>query len=141
MNQLFFRKYCLNKGICYTLIDKNKTQKLGKDYYKTENGVVTEIFCSCPKDYTGLRCETPVENSVYEIINNNQFKNTSKVVMSNEKTKDVEYKLTKNNACPSEYRCLNGGTCVVDQVIGPKCMCTAEYTGLNCGQSKTYYKK
>ena len=41
---------------------------------------------------------------------------------------------THHLTCPDWYKCLNGGICVIDLVTGPKCLCTAEFEGLNCGK-------
>ena len=41
-----------------------------------------------------------------------------------------------STACPSTYNCKNGGTCVLDVERGPRCLCTADFTGLDCSTAK-----
>lgn len=67
LNQEYLRSYCLNNGICYTLVNsKNKhhhhqkTNHQNNEQYKLSNSIVSDIFCSCANDYTGTRCEQPI---------------------------------------------------------------------------------
>jgi hypothetical protein len=58
----------------------------------------------------------------WKIPLNSKIKNTSLT----SKVHDIK--------CPDWYNCLNDGTCVVDLVVGPKCLCTEDFMGLNCGK-------
>lgn len=67
LNQEYLRSYCLNKGICYTLINnKNKQPKTNvKDRYKfNSNSIISDIFCSCTNEFTGTRCDVPICKSL-----------------------------------------------------------------------------
>lgn len=48
MTQDQYRSHCLNAGICYNLVG-------GPEPKEGEN--VQTIFCSCPTEFTGRRCE------------------------------------------------------------------------------------
>ena len=59
-----YKSYCQNNGICYTIVRESEKQVAKK----TNNVVDREIFCSCPLEFTGLRCETKLatsNNSIY----------------------------------------------------------------------------
>ncbi|CAF0775696.1 unnamed protein product [Brachionus calyciflorus] len=53
LSQEFLRTYCQNQGICYTLVDHTKKDQ--KSIYS-----ISEIYCSCPNDFTGSRCEEKI---------------------------------------------------------------------------------
>lgn len=42
--------------------------------------------------------------------------------------------------CPAAFICLNGGTCLLDPIEGPKCVCKPDFTGVNCAKSNFYFK-
>lgn len=67
------------------------------------------LYCSCNADFNGERCEISSKNSL---------------------TKAIQIK------CPDWYVCLNGGICTVDPREGPKCICTENFEGINCGKAK-----
>lgn len=49
----YLKGYCLNKGTCYSLVNRNKPM----DYTKRINIVVSDLYCHCMPEYTGNRCE------------------------------------------------------------------------------------
>ena len=64
------------------------------------------------------------------------LKNPSSKIRTTYSTNSTGTSKTKSHhiKCPDWYNCLNGGTCIVDLILGPKCLCTEEYEGLNCGK-------
>lgn len=48
MTQDQYRSHCLNAGICYNLVGGPEPK---------EGEIVQTIFCSCPTEFTGRRCE------------------------------------------------------------------------------------
>jgi len=152
-----FRNYCFNKGICYTLIDRDQAHSYKFDPQK--NAILPDIFCSCVDGYTGLRCETLIgkkvktfystvqifqlnyfklkkETSFHQIVNQIvQKSNISNYTIPN---KDTSLNMNRNllTSCPADFKCLNGGTCYFDSTTGPKCVCMLNFLGLNCEQAK-----
>lgn len=47
--------------------------------------------------------------------------------------------LPQPKQCPSNFECLNGGTCIYDILIGPKCVCRPGFLGDNCNQCRFFY--
>ncbi len=79
-----------------------------------------------------MRCENPPKETD---INQNSKSATMKSSIKTTTTATVRSTTTTESLkCPEWYNCLNGGTCVIDIKNGPKCLCSHEYEGLNCGK-------
>ena len=80
----------------------------------------------CCAGYTGQLCDSFAQPaSVYFLLNN---------LISSEKLKFITN--FHSDPCLPMNPCLNNGNCIPDGMGGFKCMCTPDFTGTKCEQSK-----
>ena len=101
---------------------------------------------SLPLDITAMITFFLNKANVYTVINQTFIEKSpissegeSKLIQAHNSSvlKTTNFSTVKpiSNICPPLYNCLNGGYCMIDETVGPKCYCPSEYEGINCGQS------
>nr|XP_045229548.1 sushi, von Willebrand factor type A, EGF and pentraxin domain-containing protein 1 [Macaca fascicularis] len=107
-----FLNPCHNSGTC---------QQLGRGY-----------VCLCPLGYTGLKCETDIDEcSPLPCLNNGVCKDLVGEFICECPSGYTGLRCEENiNECSSSP-CLNKGICV-DGVAGYRCTCVKGYVGLHC---------
>ena len=96
------------------------------------SSTIEEIFVSpqpSANDVSFLKQSSLVSQPDIKVVKDTAETTTTAAVVEEIVNKTLQ-------ACPSGYNCQNGGTCVFDAEKGPRCVCTSEFTGLDCSNAK-----